>query len=501
MINSCAAIVIAAKHGELIKVKDASGIAYTVGTLRCKFEFRTSDWDYTTRTAVFCKGNMATHPGIVDTAIGVLLDNVDECAVPPEVLLPDEKYFSVGVWGVTKEGLRIVSKWLVFRIEDGCYVDSSESISPTPTVYEQIIAELSQKAPIEHDHEDRYYSRDDIDEKLKNITLGDVVTPENIPTKVSQLINDSNFISSIPDEYITEDELSAKGYLTEIPNLDKLENDVDKLQKDKVDKSNLEQIVNNTLAQAKASGEFDGADGKDGLDGYTPVKGEDYYTEAEKQELIDEIERTVTGGGGSIVVDQTYNSTSENAQSGKAVAEALIDYPKKDGVIPTPTTANVGQTIVVKEIDESGKPTAWEAVDVGTGAKKWDLLGEYTFTEDNPIGAITLTDLPQYTEFMIYVRYLYTSVATADISFYINNNRISGFNNSDNNVGRIHLKLNDCWHMAKTQIRTANAVTAVEANNSRSDTSESNTATKLVIKNHYGAATFKKGSMVIYGAK
>ena len=48
MINSCAAIVIAAKHGELIKVKDASGIAYTVGTLRCKFDFRTTDWNYTT---------------------------------------------------------------------------------------------------------------------------------------------------------------------------------------------------------------------------------------------------------------------------------------------------------------------------------------------------------------------------------------------------------------------------------------------------------------------
>ena len=36
----------------------------------------------------------------------------------------------------------------------------------------------------------------------------------SIPTKVSDLTNDSNFISSIPAEYVTESELTAKGYLT-----------------------------------------------------------------------------------------------------------------------------------------------------------------------------------------------------------------------------------------------------------------------------------------------
>ena len=36
-----------------------------------------------------------------------------------------------------------------------------------------------------------------------------------IPSKVSELENDSNYLSSIPEEYVTETELSAKGYLTE----------------------------------------------------------------------------------------------------------------------------------------------------------------------------------------------------------------------------------------------------------------------------------------------
>ena len=37
----------------------------------------------------------------------------------------------------------------------------------------------------------------------------------SIPTKTSQLTNDSGFLTSIPSEYITETELEAKGYLTE----------------------------------------------------------------------------------------------------------------------------------------------------------------------------------------------------------------------------------------------------------------------------------------------
>lgn len=41
-----------------------------------------------------------------------------------------------------------------------------------------------------------------------------------------------------------------------------------------------------------------GENGKDGADGYTPVKGVDYYTEAEKQALIEEILELIPEGGG-----------------------------------------------------------------------------------------------------------------------------------------------------------------------------------------------------------
>ena len=41
-----------------------------------------------------------------------------------------------------------------------------------------------------------------------------------VPTKTSELTNDSNFLTSIPDNYITDEKLSTKGYLTEHQSLD-----------------------------------------------------------------------------------------------------------------------------------------------------------------------------------------------------------------------------------------------------------------------------------------
>ena len=67
---------------------------------------------------------------------------------------------------------------------------------------------------------------------------------------------------------------------------------------DKLNKTDLPTAINTALAQAKASGEFDGEDGadgkdgtngKDGEDGYTPIKGTDYFTESDKIEMVNAV--------------------------------------------------------------------------------------------------------------------------------------------------------------------------------------------------------------------
>lgn len=47
------------------------------------------------------------------------------------------------------------------------------------------------------------------------VDLSSYAKKTDIPTRTGQLTNDSGFITEIPSEYITEDELNAKGYLTQ----------------------------------------------------------------------------------------------------------------------------------------------------------------------------------------------------------------------------------------------------------------------------------------------
>lgn len=54
-------------------------------------------------------------------------------------------------------------------------------------------------------------------DELFSGSYNDLTNKPTIPTKTSQLTNDSGFITSIPSQYITESELNSKGYLTSIP--------------------------------------------------------------------------------------------------------------------------------------------------------------------------------------------------------------------------------------------------------------------------------------------
>ena len=83
--------------------------------------------------------------------------------------------------------------------------------------------------------------------KQEDPSKGDFVKgKEIIPTKVSDLENDSKFLTE----------------------------------------SDLQEAIEQALALAKASGEFDGPKGDPGK---TPVKGTDYFTEAEKTEMINRV--------------------------------------------------------------------------------------------------------------------------------------------------------------------------------------------------------------------
>lgn len=74
---------------------------------------------------------------------------------------------------------------------------------------------------------------------------GEYATVSELPTKVSQLSNDSGYLNSIPAEYITESELNSKGYLTEHQDISGKADKVDTYTKTEV--NNLIDDINNTI--------------------------------------------------------------------------------------------------------------------------------------------------------------------------------------------------------------------------------------------------------------
>lgn len=54
------------------------------------------------------------------------------------------------------------------------------------------------------------------DKSLKDLGI-EFDVDVDIPTKISELENDSGYITSIPEEYVTDEELNNKGYITSIP--------------------------------------------------------------------------------------------------------------------------------------------------------------------------------------------------------------------------------------------------------------------------------------------
>ena len=136
------------------------------------------------------------------------------------------------------------------------------------------------------------YTATEIDAKLGKIDS--LAEKSKIPTNISQLNNDSGFITSYtetdptvpawakastkPTYTASEVGADASGTANSLISAHNTatdaHGDIRTALNNKLSSSELQAAINTSLAQAKASGEFDGADGKDGKDGAPGEKGE-----------------------------------------------------------------------------------------------------------------------------------------------------------------------------------------------------------------------------------
>lgn len=96
-------------------------------------------------------------------------------------------------------------------------------------------------------------------------------------------------------DYLNENPVQAGATEEEAAQIAQNKADIEKLNADKLDASALPNAINDALAQAKESGEFDGEPG------YTPVKGKDYYTEADKAEMVSAVIAALPVYNGEVV--------------------------------------------------------------------------------------------------------------------------------------------------------------------------------------------------------
>lgn len=111
------------------------------------------------------------------------------------------------------------------------------------------------------------------------------------------------------------------------------------LESKKLDASKLTEAINTALAQAKASGAFDGAagaqgdrgetgaEGPQGPKGDTPVKGVDYYTEDDKAEMVAMVLEALGGNVISGYVDEENNIVIMGLPEG----DYTVKYEMEDG--------------------------------------------------------------------------------------------------------------------------------------------------------------------------
>lgn len=157
---------------------------------------------------------------------------------------------------------------------------------------------------------------------------------------------------------------------------------------DYITQDGLQAATNAALAQAKASGEFDGAPGAEGPQG---PKGD-------------------TGATGATGPQGERGPTGDTGPQGPAGAGLDV------------TGAAVGQTVKISAVDVNGVPTAWVPVDMASGedAKEWTKIIDVSVTEATQM--FKRDGLDNYTEFFLKWSDLQNATTINSVQdLYINN--------------------------------------------------------------------------------
>lgn len=273
-------------NGQVVSLGNT--IADSVRFEKIHFSFP-ENWNGYTKKAVFKNGDKTVN--IFLNGDETVCTDTDECFVPNEVIKAPE--FTVSVLGVMGDSIATSAEAVVNVTESG-YTKGDFPIAPTPSEYEQLLniaEETRQIAQSVRDDADNGNFKGEKGDTGSKGEKGD--TGEQGIQGVQGLKGEKGDTGSKGDKGDKGDPFTYTDFTAE------------QLEGLKGPKGDTGDPGPQGVQGPK------GENGEKGEDGYTPQKGVDYFTEED------------IAGLGIPSVDQSYNPTSDNAQSGKAVAEAV----------------------------------------------------------------------------------------------------------------------------------------------------------------------------------
>lgn len=276
-------------NGQVVSLGNT--ISDSVKFEKIHFSFPES-WNGYTKKAVFKNGDKTVN--IFLNGDETVCTGTDECFVPNEVIKAPE--FSVSVLGVMGDSRATSAEAVVIVTESG-YTKGDFPIEPTPSEYEQLLnisEETRQIARSVRDDADNGNFKGEKGDKGPKGEKGDTGEQglQGIQGEKGEKGEKGN-TGSKGDKGDKGDPFTYTDFTAE---------QLEGLKGPKGDTGD---------AGPQGVQGLKGEQGDKGQDGYTPQKGVDYFTEEDIADL------------NIPSVDQSYSSTSENAQSGLAVAQAV----------------------------------------------------------------------------------------------------------------------------------------------------------------------------------
>lgn len=134
----------------------------------------------------------------------------------------------------------------------------------------------------------------------------------------------------------------------------------------------------------------------------------------------------VDAPSGGVGADEVFVKLEDGTVVSGEVEFDLSDE-NTPSLVVAPHTAEVGQAIVVKAVDENGKPTEWEAVDLPSGGSDVEsheacILADFTLEEDVEGFTVPLNDDPfNYSSLLITITATLTANGSGQYWGYISN--------------------------------------------------------------------------------